>query len=248
MEGDSRGSYLPLAQRLETGRLMLNLLEPADAPSYAAMIAERGPGARGYGTTIEEAVGNILLLADSFRRNGFGLLAIRDRSSGLFVGYCGLIVGRATEDKPEIAFELLRQFHGHGYATESAQAVVEAAAATGRARLWSTVGALNSASLRVLEKNGFRRDHVESAENRGDVIYLVRDLSPARSVPTLPGSTCADYFGTGNQQPERGRLRLRRGGGRVFLGRSAKGRRPRGWRPGHRRRRAGLRRSGPRRR
>ncbi len=74
-------------------------------------------------------------------------------------GYCGLIVGRCTHDEPEIAYELLRRFHGHGYATEAARAVLEAAFATGRTRIWSTVGAWNTPpSLRVLEKIGFRRD------------------------------------------------------------------------------------------
>ena len=91
------------------------------------------------------------------------------------IGYCALIVGRCSLDEPEIAYELLRRFHGHGYATEAAQALVVAAAATGRRRLWSTVGAWNTASLRVLEKIGFHRDHTV-ADDRGEVVYLVRDL------------------------------------------------------------------------
>lgn len=79
------------------------------------------------------------------------------------MGYCGLIVGRCTHDEPEIAYELLRRFHGHGYATEAARAVLEAAFATGRTRIWSTVGAWNTPpSLRVLEKIGFRRDPPET--------------------------------------------------------------------------------------
>ncbi len=54
-------------------------------------------------------------------------------------------------------------------------------AATGRHRLWSTVRPANAASLRVLEKIGFRRDHV-TTDDRGDVVYLVRDLqAPVQS-------------------------------------------------------------------
>ncbi len=52
-------------------------------------------------------------------------------------------------------------------------AVIEAAKATGRSRLWSTVGAWNHPSLRVLEKTGFRRDHTD---DDGDLVYLIRDL------------------------------------------------------------------------
>lgn len=106
---------------------------------------------------------------------GIGALTICRRAEGDAIGYCALIVGRGSLDEPEIAFELLRRFHGHGYATEAAQALVAAAAATGRRRLWSTVGAWNTPSLRVLEKVGFRRDH-SITDDRGDLVYLVCDL------------------------------------------------------------------------
>lgn len=65
--------------------------------------------------------------------------------------------------------------HGRGYATEAAGAVVEAAVATGRKRLWSTVGTWNAPSLRVLEKLGFERDRVSMEEN-GEVAWLTRSL------------------------------------------------------------------------
>ena len=52
--------------------------------------------------------------------------------------------------------------------------MLEAAFATGRRRIWSTVRAQNAPSLRVLDKLGFRRDHLETDE-RGELIYLVRD-------------------------------------------------------------------------
>jgi RimJ/RimL family protein N-acetyltransferase len=52
---------------------------------------------------------------------------------------------------------------------------VDAAAATGRHRLWATVRPWNAASLRVLEKIGFRRGHT-TTDDQGDVVYLVRDV------------------------------------------------------------------------
>ena len=58
---------------------------------------------------------------------GLAVLPIRRRHEGDFIGYCGLIIGRATADEPEIAYELLKRVHGHGYATEAARAVLEAA-------------------------------------------------------------------------------------------------------------------------
>jgi len=84
-------------------------------------------------------------------------------------------MGRGSLAEPEIAYELVRRVHGHGYATEAAAAVVEAAAATGRQRLWSTVRGWNAASLPVLAKLGFEPDHV-SADDRGELVWLTRSL------------------------------------------------------------------------
>jgi len=57
------------------------------------------------------------------------------------------------------------------------RAVVEVAAATGRKRLWATVGSWNAPSLRVLEKLGFHRDHVDPDEDgKGARVWLTRAL------------------------------------------------------------------------
>lgn len=65
--------------------------------------------------------------------------------------------------------------HGQGYATEAASAVLDAAIATGRKRLWSTVRPWNVPSFRVLDKLGFERDHV-STDDRGELVWLTRSL------------------------------------------------------------------------
>ena len=95
---------------------------------------------------------------------GIGLLAIVRRDVGDFIGYCGLTVGRASVDEPEIACELFRRVHGYGYATEAVSAVLDAAIATGRKRLWATVRSWNAPSFRVLEKVG------------GELVWLTRSL------------------------------------------------------------------------
>lgn len=84
--------------------------------------------------------------------------------------------GAYEEDGPEIAYELFRRVHGHGYATEAARAVLDAAIATGRKRLSSTVGPWNTQSLRVLEKLGFDRDHVAPVAGKGQVVWLTHTL------------------------------------------------------------------------
>jgi RimJ/RimL family protein N-acetyltransferase len=166
--------WRPMALELITERLALRVRDERDAGWYRELIAERGVET----VTLAESRARLAGFRERTAELGIGSLAIDRRIEGDTIGYCALIVGRASLDEPEIAFELLRRFHGHGYATEAAGAVVAAAEATGRRRLWSTVGAWNAPSLRVLAKIGFRRDHTVTDE-RGDVVYLVRDLGPA---------------------------------------------------------------------
>ena len=106
---------------------------------------------------------------------GITLLAIHRRLSEEVIGYCGLTKGRATTEEPEIAFELLRRARGQGYATEAAAVVIDAAIATGRQRLWATIRAWNTASFRVVEKVGFRRDH-STVDEDGEVVWMTRRL------------------------------------------------------------------------
>ncbi len=121
--------------------------------------------------TVEHIQESIATQLAATTQTGIALLPIRRRDVGDFIGYCGLIVGRATVEEPEIAYELFRRAHARGYATEAARAVLDAAIATGRTRLWSTVRTWNAPSFRVLEKLGFARDHV-STDDRGELVWL----------------------------------------------------------------------------
>lgn len=160
-----------MALAIETERLTLRLRDEQDAEWYRKLVGERGEDT----PTLEEATARLARFRDLTIEIGIGALAICRRAEGDTIGYCALIVGRGSLDEPEIAYELLQRFHGHGYATEAAQALVAVAAATGRHRLWSTVGAWNTASLRVLEKIGFHRDHTVTGDG-GEIVYMVRDL------------------------------------------------------------------------
>jgi RimJ/RimL family protein N-acetyltransferase len=153
----------------------------ADAEEYRGLWVERDPRALrridAEGRPTVKQVRGWLVENPLAAEPGLGLLVIERRDSGEFVGYCGLTVGRGSFEEPEIAYELARRAHGHGYATEAARAVVEAAARTGRRRLWATVREWNSASFRVLEKVGFERSgRVTEDAERGDTIWMTRAL------------------------------------------------------------------------
>lgn len=163
--------YTPMATSMHTRRLRLQLRDECDAVWNRELLGEHEGG------TTESMQDVRLRLAEQrkmFHDSGIGLFTIRRMTDDEPLGYCGLIVGRCSLDEPEIACELLNRFHGCGYATEAAHAVMDAAFATGRGRIWSTVGAWNEPSLRVLEKVGFQRHH-ETIDDRGrPLIYLVR--------------------------------------------------------------------------
>ena len=163
--------YEPMPFQLETERLTLQPWAESDADELRALISERGNGM----PTLEHTRAVIADGLAAMATTGIALLSIRRRDEGDLIGYCGLIVGRSTLDEPEIAYELFRSAHGFGYATEAAGAVLDAAIATGRARLWSTVRVWNTPAFRVLEKLGFERDHVATDEN-GELVWLTRAL------------------------------------------------------------------------
>lgn len=163
--------FEPMSMHLETERLTLQPWAESDADELRALHSERGTGT----PTIEHVRGLIAKQLAATVTTGIALLPIWRREECDFIGYCGLIIGRATLEEPEIAYELFQRAHGRGYATEAAAAVLDAAIATGRKRLWSTVGTWNTPSLRVLEKLDFERHHL-STEEAGEVVWLTRSL------------------------------------------------------------------------
>ena len=165
--------YPPMPFLLQTERLRLRSWTDADVEAYGELIAERGDGPPSPQTVREKIAAQHRQATEA----GIALLATHRRREGDFVGYCGLTVGRATLDEPEIAYELLRRQQGQGYATEAARAVVDAAIATGRQRLWCTIRVWNAASLRVAAKLGFERDH-NSFDARGELVWMTRRLRP----------------------------------------------------------------------
>jgi RimJ/RimL family protein N-acetyltransferase len=179
------GRFEPMPDSLATDRLILRPWIEADAPNYRELWLERDPrslrvvDAAGR-PTVADLRANIRSQLATTASNGFGLMAVERRAEGDFIGYCGLIARRDTPDEPELAYELLREFHGHGYATEAARAVRDAAAATGRARLWAGVRVWNAASFRVLDKLGFVPSGlVDEDPERGDMVLMTCRLARA---------------------------------------------------------------------
>ena len=161
--------------QLETQRLLLTPEVDQDAAWLAELFSARGSDL----VTPDEALQRISAMTETLRTTGIGALALRVKPHLDPIGYCAIVVGRSSVEEPELAFELLPRAHGCGYATEGARAVLDAAFATGRERIWSTVREWNAPSIRVLEKLGFVRDH-STTDSHGSVLWLVCDQTALR--------------------------------------------------------------------
>jgi hypothetical protein len=106
-------------------------------------------------------------------QTGLALLPIFRRGEGDFIGYGGLIVGNASVDEPEIAYELLQRAHGCG---RGGSRGARSGDRHGAYATLSDGARWNAPSFRVLEKLGFDRDHVWTPDDRGEMVWMTRAL------------------------------------------------------------------------
>jgi RimJ/RimL family protein N-acetyltransferase len=161
---------------LETRRLVLRLLSTEDAafllellnePSFLRYIGDKGvrteADARRYVETGPLA---------SYERFGFGLWRVELKESGEPIGMCGLVKRDALPDV-DVGFAFLPRFWSRGYAFESASAVLaHARDAFGLKRLLAITAPDNGASIRLLEKLGFRFEGMARVPEDGPEVKL----------------------------------------------------------------------------
>lgn len=92
----------------------------------------------------------------SYTEHGFGLWMVELKGTGAPIGMCG-ILKRDKLEYPDLGFALLPQYHGKGYAFESAQAVLQHAHhELNLKQVYAIVLPSNAASVGLLEKLEFR--------------------------------------------------------------------------------------------
>ena len=145
---------------LTTRRLRLDLLTCADTAFICGLLNE--PGFTKYigdkGVRTEDDARQYLREGpiDSYEKHGFGLYIVRLSGSGDAIGICGLLQ-RDGFDIPDLGFAFCEEYWGQGYASEAARAVLEyGRSELGLDRIIAMADAANEASVRVLEKLGFR--------------------------------------------------------------------------------------------
>ncbi|HMC03545.1 MAG TPA: GNAT family N-acetyltransferase, partial [Cellulomonadaceae bacterium] len=161
-------TFTPMPTELATERFILTREELADAAWLADLFTARGGGT----VTEAEARSRVAAMHKLTSAHGIGAYVLRPRHGGAPAGYAAIIIGRGTVEEPEIAYELLPDAQGHGYATEAASVVLPAAFATGRRRVWATIRPWNAASLRVLDKLGGFRQVRATTDEQGQVLWF----------------------------------------------------------------------------
>lgn len=164
------------ASVLATDRLLLRRFHADDAPFILALVNDpswlRYIGDK-HVRTLQDArryiqTGPVAM----YRRLGFGLYLVARKDDGRPVGMCGLIRREELEDV-DLGFALLREFRGHGYAAESASAVVAYGRnVLGLARIVAVCSQDNDPSAKLLVKLGFRREDTIRLQPDGEALDL----------------------------------------------------------------------------
>ena len=172
-----------------TRRLVLRELLASDAPfvrdlmnepSFIAHIGDRGV------RTLEDARRYIETGPwTRYATLGFGLWLVQLRETGQAIGVCGLLK-RDGLPGPDIGFAFSHEFWSSGYAFESASAVKTFAQDTlGLSEIWAIVSVSNVASIRLLEKLGFKRAPANTLVNQHAGVTLY--VAPASTAANHPG-------------------------------------------------------------
>jgi RimJ/RimL family protein N-acetyltransferase len=179
----------PGAGDLVTARLRLRRLTFDDAdfvvellnePSFLRFIGDRG--VRDRETACRYLENGPLA---SYARFGFGLLCVElkaeaagsDAASGHGhrgrpIGICGLLKRDTLEDV-DVGFAFLPRYWSQGYAFEAASAVLaQGREAFGLTRIVAITSLDNAASIRLLERLGFRFERVTRLTPDGDEVKL----------------------------------------------------------------------------
>ena len=157
----------------ESERLRFREMTEDDGGFYLAMLSDRDfkthIGDRGL-VTEEQAITNMQeRVFSSYDVHGFGMWLVSRKQDGEAIGMAGL-VKRDFLKNVDLGYAFLPDGRGAGYATEAAAAVVDYARSRfGIKRLAAIVSPENGASIRVLERLGFKRAGRVKFPDDGDV-------------------------------------------------------------------------------
>lgn len=148
--------------KIETQRLILRKLEEEDAERMFRMDSD--PEVMKYlGTPVknrEESKEIIRMIQKQYEENGVGRLAVIEKESGLFIGWCGLKLLKEPVngyvETLDLGYRFIPEFWGKGYAWEAAKASLDYGFNELQANsIYAFADAGNTGSNYILTKLGF---------------------------------------------------------------------------------------------
>jgi len=167
---------------LTTQRLVLREMSSADLDDFAALLGDEYV-MRYYPhpKTRSEAQRWIDWNLGLYRDHGFGLWTVILRSTGEFVGDCGLTLQRVDDaEEIEVGYHVRASLQGNGYATEAASAARDFARdRLGLHRLIAIINPANQPSQGVARRIGLTPEKHSTVRGRECLIYAGELQPPA---------------------------------------------------------------------
>lgn len=168
---------------LETNRLTTRFLTIEDASAWATFLADPVAGRFAPDDkavpVAERAEKWIEFCLKRYREQRYGLQALIEKETGVFVGQCGLILQEVNgRNEIEIGYHLFSQYWGKGYATEAARAFRDYAFENDMApAVVSLIHPDNASSQKVALRNGMTlRETATAFRNyECDVFRITKD-------------------------------------------------------------------------
>jgi [ribosomal protein S5]-alanine N-acetyltransferase len=179
-----------MSTTLQTERLLLRPITVGDAahiyrlnsdPEVLRYLHER--------TLTDEAdAANIItdIILPQYHLYGLGRLAMIEKSSGAFMGWCGLKLRPERKDEIDLGYRLSQPFWSKGYATEAAKACLQWGFE--EKNLTEIVGRAhvdNLASLKVLQHSGMRYVQNEVVDDCPVELWSISAKEWKESIKTL---------------------------------------------------------------
>ena len=164
---------------IDTARLRLVVLTPETLERLLA--ADLDGASRHMGCVFANdflaTVNDVFLTRqlDGLRRRpltpGWFARAIVRREDDRVIGHCGFHGDPADVGRAEIGYTVLAPFRRQGFATESAQGLVDWSRAQGSDAVFATIAADNAASIALVTRLGFRRSAVHLSRGAEEYVF-----------------------------------------------------------------------------
>lgn len=165
--------------QIETARLRMRVFKPEDLPEYHAKIYGDADVMRylpgGVPRPIEGTQSVLEWAIDHFNTYGFTMWAVFDKANGAFLGHCGIVKLRDTEDF-ELAYAFAKPAWGKGFAPEAARASLRYGfESAGLDIIYAMAFPENINSQRVMQKIGMKHEGLtDRYHNANLVLYSLK--------------------------------------------------------------------------